>query len=134
MGKTLIGTMSTTGFITDDQMELAADRHLTYWFACRKNQNRLIPTNNSFEFLLSEYQGNRNTLVENFKTELTSYFLKIFDRVEVDTEVIDSEEQPGNFHLRFSMMVIHNNKAIDLLNSVEISGESYKLVKKGRGQ
>lgn len=132
MSKTLIGTMSTIGFITDDQLELAADRHLTYWFACRRNQNRLLDPNSSFEYLLSDYQGNKDSLVANFKISIESYFKKVFDSVNVEVQTPEYTDTPGNFTLEFSLSITNDGRSIDLLNSVLISGESYKLVKEGR--
>ncbi|BEH89645.1 hypothetical protein [Klebsiella phage phiKp_32] len=125
-----VATMSTLGFIADD-VKLAMDRHLTYWFASRRDQNKLIGEVDSFEYLLMTYQGNRSALVSNVESSLRTYFQQIFSTVEVQVSDSDMPGETENFTLVMALRVTHEGVPYDLQNAVIVSGASYTLLPRG---
>lgn len=125
-----VGTMSTLGFIMDD-VQLAMDRHLTYWLSARRDQNKLIPEVDSFEYLLMEYQGNRTALVANTLSTLKTYFGQLFSIVEVQVDDVDIQGQTQNFTLVMAVRVTHEGTQYDLQDSVIVSGSSFTKLPRG---
>lgn len=126
-----VATMDTLGYI-NDQVEMAMDRHLTYWFACRKNQSKLFGDVNSFEYILSQYQGNMESLADNVKIYLEIHFKELFGDVSVNVDPIPVSPGSGKFNLNIAVLVNYENVGYDLSKAVIISGSSYKLVNNPR--
>lgn len=131
MSNYCVGTMSTLGFIMDDPY-MAMDRHITYWFAARKNQCKNIPDVPSFEYLLKEYQGNKETMASEVSSSLKSYFMLLFDTVEVEVNPVDYTNDISKYTLEVAVRCYYNATYYDLQKAVLISGSSYKLIKEGR--
>ncbi len=135
MSNGCVGTMSTLGFVTKD-MNLAMDLHIAYWFAARRDQCKMIPDVPSFEWVLMQNQGDREKLLTEVKTTLTTYFQELTEQVEVLTSSTTESGNPDDG--KFTMLVgvkcvTPDGKEYDLQRAVLVSGQTYELIKKGRG-
>lgn len=128
----IVGTMSTLGHITEAP-EIAMDRHIAYWFAARRSQGMTILHTNSFEWILKEAQGNQQRVADDVQAALKNHFEELFQRVEVQTTTEGfTNERDGRFHLYVQVSVHHDGQWYDLGTSVQVSGETFKLINEGR--
>lgn len=127
-----VGTMSTLGFIIDD-MNLAMDRHFTYFFASRRDQCKIIPKVPSFEWTLMQNQGNIKKIEIEMKSTLTQYFLEISDSCEVAVGSYAKSDRDGTFNLSIAVSCIKDGVRYDLQKAVLVSGQSFQLLAAARG-
>lgn len=132
MSNGCVATMSTLGFITSD-FNLAMDRHITYFFASRRDQLKIIENVPSFEYTLMQYQGDKKRLMGEMKTTLIKYFLEIADSVEVAIGSTELSEEDGKYTLNVAVQCVKNNKIYDLQTAVLVSGKSFQQLRTARG-
>lgn len=129
-----VGTMDTIGFITEPTIKI--DRAIAYWFANRVDQCIILRNIHSYQYVVAKHQDDKKGVerfLDDVQKNLTEYLLQIFEAVSVSAHANRQNESDKMFTLVISGVVKQGGKPYDLAHSVAVSGETYKLIDKGRG-
>lgn len=126
-----VATMDTLGYIGNEQVELAIDRHFTYWMGAKFNQSSIVDEVPSFDYIVKTYQGRLDEMCSGMRIALEKHYGELFSEIEVDVTPESLSENFGIYRLNIAMMISYNGAKYDLSRAIEYSGKTYKLVKDG---
>ena len=128
----IVGTMSTkSGWETQSVPEALA-LHLTYWFASRRNQSKILDKVPSFYYLWQQYGANKDMLVEQARAKLKEYMSELFDDPAVSVAATDKTDAGSQYRLEIAVRVNSDGVFYDLARSVIITNEQYKVLDEER--
>lgn len=130
MADGLVATMSTLGFIIDS-MPQKIDRHFSYYFAAFRNQCKIVTQIQSFSYLRSRYDGNKDLFFKELQNDLENYFKEIADNAQIVIGSNNYQNDPskkGIYTLVIKGRIQKNNLVYDLQKTVEVEGDSYRVV------
>lgn len=123
-----VGTLdSGVGFETQSPEE-AISRHLTYWFASRRNQGKIMGNVPSWNFLWMTYNRTPDRLAEKAKEELDTYFGELFAQRTVEVTYRWLNDTRSLYSLQLSIQVISDGKLYDVGRTILKTGEYYKVL------
>jgi len=123
-----VGTLdSGVGFETQSPEE-AISRHLTYWFASRRNQGKIMGNVPSWNYLWMTHNRTPDRLAEKAKEELDTYFGELFAQRTVEVTFQYLNESRSLYSLQISIQVISDGKLYDVGRTILKTGEHYKVL------
>jgi hypothetical protein len=128
MASFIVGTMTTaSGWETQSPPDALA-KHITYWFQSRRNQGKVMGNVPSFYYLIKQYGGKPETLLEKCNMELEQYIKELFPVCSVTVTRENLTGKTNQYTLIIAARIVSDNVAYDLARSVLVTGEEYKLL------
>lgn len=123
-----VGTLdSSVGFETQS-VEEAISRHFAYWFASRRNQDKIMGEVPSWNYLYMTYNRTPDRLAEKAKEELDTYFGELFPQRNVTVSFEYINETKSLYSIQISVQVISDGLAYDVGRTILKTGEFYKVL------
>jgi len=124
----IVGTLDTAVGWETQSVETAISRHITYWFAARENQGKVVSAVPNWHTLFMEYSHQPEKMVEQTKTAFKAYLNELFNDVEVYVESQNLTDQRYNYKLVLAARVTVNGERYDIAQTILATGELYKVL------
>lgn len=128
MGRYCVASMDTRIGWETQSPSAALARHVTYWFAARENQGKLMGGVDSFYMLFKEYSSNPDKMVEETERNFKIYLQQLFDDVLVGVTRQNVTGSVNNYRLILTARVAVDGAKYDLAETILVTGEMYKVL------